>query len=76
MRWRAKHLGVRQHLTSKIAAVESPTYFQDTMLQGAFKCMQHDHFFRSISDNETEMRDRFRFAAPFRYWVLLPNVFS
>ena len=64
VRWRAKHLGVRQHLTSKITAFESPSYFQDTMLQGAFKFMQHDHFFQAISDNETEMRDRFRFAAP------------
>ena len=64
VRWQAKHLGVRQHLTSKITAFESPSYFQDTMLQGAFKFMQHDHFFQKISDNETEMRDRFSFAAP------------
>jgi ligand-binding SRPBCC domain-containing protein len=64
VRWRANHLGVRQHLTSKITAFETPHYFQDTMLEGAFAFMQHDHFFRAISDNETEMRDRFRFAAP------------
>ena len=64
VRWRAKPLGVRQHLTSKITAFESPSYFQDTMLEGAFKFMQHDHFFDAVSENETEMRDRFRFAAP------------
>ena len=64
VRWRAKHLGVRQHLTSKITAFESPRYFQDTMLEGAFKFMQHDHFFEALSGAETEMRDRFRFAAP------------
>ncbi len=64
VRWRAKHLGVRQHLTSRITGFASPTYFQDTMLEGAFKFMQHDHFFEAVSDNQTEMRDRFRFAAP------------
>lgn len=64
VRWRAKHLGVRQHLTSKITAFDSPHYFQDTMLEGAFKFMQHDHFFVALSDAETEMKDRFVFAAP------------
>ena len=64
VRWRAKHLGVRQHLTSKITAFDSPRYFQDTMIEGAFKFMQHDHFFRALSEIETEMIDRFMFAAP------------
>ncbi len=64
VRWRAKHLGVRQHLTSKITAFDSPRYFQDTMLEGAFKFMQHDHFFVALSESETEMKDRFTFAAP------------
>jgi ligand-binding SRPBCC domain-containing protein len=62
--WRAKHLGVWQHLTSEITAMESPTYFQDTMVQGAFRFMQHDHYFRSLSSCETEMKDVFCFAAP------------
>ena len=64
VRWRARHFGIRQHLTSKITAFESPTYFQDTMTEGAFKCMQHDHYFSSASDGSTVMRDTFRFAAP------------
>jgi ligand-binding SRPBCC domain-containing protein len=64
VRWRAKHLGVRQHLTSKITAFDSPRYFQDTMVEGAFKFMQHDHFFTAISESQTEIRDRFTFAAP------------
>jgi ligand-binding SRPBCC domain-containing protein len=62
--WRAKHLGVWQHVTSEITAMEPPTYFQDTMVQGAFRFMQHDHYFRSLSSCETEMKDAFRFAAP------------
>jgi len=35
------------------------------MCRGAFKAMQHDHYFRAVSSNETEMKDIFRFAAPF-----------
>src|SRR5947208_3006607 len=62
--WRAKHLGVWQTLTSEITAMNRPAYFQDTMVRGAFRFMQHDHFFRAISDRQTEMKDVFRFAAP------------
>jgi hypothetical protein len=64
VRWRARHLGFRQYLTSKITAFDSPRYFQDTMIEGIFKFMQHDHFFLAVSENNTEMRDRFTFAAP------------
>ena len=64
VRWQARHLGVWQHLTSKITALESPTYFQDTMIEGAFKFFQHDHFFLAVGQDETEMRDRLRFEAP------------
>jgi ligand-binding SRPBCC domain-containing protein len=64
VRWRAKHCGIRQHLTSKITAFDYPRYFQDTMIEGAFKFMQHDHYFNPISENQTEMKDRFTFAAP------------
>ncbi|MCU1234433.1 MAG: hypothetical protein JWP63_2400 [Candidatus Solibacter sp.] len=62
--WRAKHFGVWHNLTSEITALERPIYFQDTMIRGIFRAMQHDHFFRASSDNETEMRDVFHFAAP------------
>lgn len=62
--WQARHFGILQKLTSEITAMERPTYFQDTMLRGAFRSMKHDHFFRSLSPEETEMRDVFYFAAP------------
>jgi hypothetical protein len=65
VRWRARHFGIRQHLTSKITAFDSPNYFQDTMMEGVFTFMQHDHFFSALSETSTEMRDRFTFAAPF-----------
>ncbi len=57
--WRAKHFGVWQTLTSEITAMESPSYFQDTMIQGAFRFMKHDHFFRSLPSGQTEMKDIF-----------------
>ena len=63
--WRARHFGVRQRLTSEITAFDRPHYFQDTMLRGAFRKMQHDHYFESMSPQEICMRDVFRFAAPF-----------
>ena len=62
--WRAKHFGVWQKLTSEITAMDRPRYFQDTMIRGAFRSMQHDHSFRSLSPDETEMIDVFCFAAP------------
>lgn len=34
------------------------------MVQGIFRSMKHDHFFRSLSPGETEVRDVFCFAAP------------
>ena len=34
------------------------------MIEGAFRWMKHDHYFRSLFKNDTEMKDVFRFAAP------------
>jgi len=62
--WRAKHFWVWHKLTSEITAMDQPTYFQDTMIQGVFQFMQHDYFFRPLSRDTTEMKDVFRFAAP------------
>jgi ligand-binding SRPBCC domain-containing protein len=62
--WRARHFGVSQNLTSEITALQPPTYFQDTMIYGAFRSMQHDHYFRTLPSGATEMKDIFRFAAP------------
>jgi ligand-binding SRPBCC domain-containing protein len=62
--WRAKHFGCWQRLTSEITAMDRPRYFQDAMVDGIFRWMRHDHFFRSISPDQTEMRDVFCFAAP------------
>lgn len=64
VRWKATHFGVEQHLASRITAFDRPAYFQDTMIEGAFRFMQHDHYFKSIYPGGTEMKDRFIFTAP------------
>ena len=69
--WRARHFGVRQRLTSEIVALERPIYFRDVMIRGAFYSMEHDHYFRTMPSGETEMRDVFRFAAP---WGVLGRI--
>jgi ligand-binding SRPBCC domain-containing protein len=62
--WRAKHFGIRFRLTSEIAAMDRPAYFQDKQVRGPFRSMVHDHFFRSLPGATTEMKDVFCFAAP------------
>ena len=62
--WRAKHLGFWRQLTSEITGMDRPAWFQDAMVRGIFRFMKHDHYFRALSPNETEMRDVFCFAAP------------
>jgi ligand-binding SRPBCC domain-containing protein len=62
--WRARHLGVRQRLTSRISAYERPAYFQDVMVRGAFAWMEHDHWLDATPEGGTVLRDELRFAAP------------
>ena len=62
--WRAKHFGVWQNLTSQTTALESPSYFQVTMIQGIFRSMQADHLFRTLPSGATQMKDILSVAAP------------
>jgi len=62
--WRAKHVGVWQHLTSKITAYDRPSYFVDEMVQGAFKRFRHEHHFKQ-ADTSTLMIDKFDYTSPF-----------
>jgi ligand-binding SRPBCC domain-containing protein len=61
--WRAKHLGVVQHLTSVITKMEGPHYFEDQMLKGPFKKIFHKHYF-CLKDGKTIMKDVFEFESP------------
>jgi hypothetical protein len=62
--WRAKHFGVWQNLTSEFTAMQSPIYFQATMVKGIFRSMQADHYFRTLPSGATEMKDLLRVVAP------------
>ncbi len=61
--WEATHFGVRQKLTSKITAFDRPRYFRDSLVQGAFKRFDHDHYFEA-TDNQTLIKDVFDFDSP------------
>lgn len=56
--WKAKHFGFYQILTSKITEFESPSYFADEMIEGAFKKFKHEHHFIDFN-NGTLMTDFF-----------------
>src|SRR3989344_2811916 len=62
--WKAKHFGVTQTLTSEISEMNSPFMFEDRMLQGTFKNIQHQHLFEEES-GKTIMKDVFIFESPF-----------
>lgn len=62
--WRARHLGVRQHLTTRITGYDRPRWFQDSQERGAFAWFVHDHHFEPAPGGGTVLRDVFRFAAP------------
>ncbi len=61
--WRARHFGVWQSLTVCVTVFERPTHFADVMLRGAFRSMEHHHYFEQ-SGSGTTMRDVFRFQSP------------
>ena len=62
--WKARHFGVWQTLTSRITVLERPTHFRDSMVLGAVKRFDHDHYFSAESGDGTVMRDIFDYSAP------------
>ena len=61
--WRARHFGIWQSLTVRITEFEPPTHFADVMLRGAFRRMEHHHYFERSSEG-TVMRDLFSYESP------------
>lgn len=61
--WRARHFGVWQSLTVRVTAFERPVHFADAMIRGAFRRMEHHHWFEP-SAGGTIMRDVFTFESP------------
>src|SRR4030095_6224210 len=62
--WRGRHFGVWQSLTVRVTVFERPTHFGDAMVRGAFRSMEHHHYFEP-SATGTTMRDVFSFESPF-----------
>ena len=61
--WRGRHFGLWQTLTVRITAMERPNYFSDSMVRGAFRRMDHQHYFAESSGG-TLMRDVFSYQSP------------
>jgi len=62
--WRAKHFFKTRLLRVKITSFRKPDHFIDEQLQGDFKMMKHEHYFKSC-DNGTLLIDLFHFESPY-----------
>lgn len=62
--WRAKHFGIYQKLSTKITEFDSPKFFVDEMVKGAFKGFRHEHHFLALNGC-TLMTDIFDYQSPF-----------
>ena len=61
---RARHLGVRWTLTSRVTAYDRPASFVDEQVRGPFSQLRHEHSFRRQPDGSTLMVDRMSFRSP------------
>jgi len=61
--WEARHLGVRQRLTTRITEMEPPRTFTDEQVRGAFAALHHVHRFIQV-DGGTEVVDDFAYRLP------------
>lgn len=71
--WKAKHFGITQTLTSEISEMDSPFMFEDRMLEGTFKKINHQHLFEE-EGKKTIMKDVFVFESPFGVYGKLFNI--
>jgi ligand-binding SRPBCC domain-containing protein len=58
--WQAKHLFRQRRLKVKITAMERPQFFMDEQVEGDFRKMKHEHYFKP-AENGTIMIDQFYF---------------
>jgi ligand-binding SRPBCC domain-containing protein len=70
--WKARHFRIVQTLTSKITKMESPNFFEDRMINGAFKSIKHMHTFEQNGE-QTIMKDVFEFESPLGFLGKLFN---
>lgn len=62
--WKARHFFKTRFLRSKITAMKIPEMFIDEQIEGDFKIMKHEHYFKPC-DNGTIMIDIFYFESPY-----------
>lgn len=62
--WQAKHLFKNRLLRVKISEMKKSEMFLDEQLQGDFKMMKHEHYFKPC-DNGTIVIDLFHFETPY-----------
>ncbi|MBK5272080.1 MAG: SRPBCC family protein [Bacteroidia bacterium] len=62
--WRAKHFFKTRLLRVKITSMKKPDHFIDEQVQGDFKEMKHEHYFKPC-DNGTILIDLFHFVSPY-----------
>ena len=61
--WEAVHLGIKQHLTTRITRFERPRLFVDEQVRGAFASFSHTHEFHPDGDSSV-MVDVFYYRSP------------
>ncbi|HMR91247.1 MAG TPA: SRPBCC family protein [Chitinophagaceae bacterium] len=62
--WKAKHLFKTRLLRTKITAMKKGEMFVDEQIEGDFKSLKHEHYFKPC-DNGTIMIDLFDFESPY-----------
>ncbi|MGI5522473.1 SRPBCC family protein [Micromonospora sp. CA-259024] len=62
--FRARHLGLRWCMTSRITVYERPYRFVDEQTQGPFSALRHEHHFQDLDCGGTKMTDRLSISAP------------
>lgn len=58
--WKAKHLFKQRFLKVKMSFLKRPHVFIDEQVEGNFKSLKHEHYFKPI-ENGTLLIDQFRF---------------
>lgn len=62
--WEARHMCLRQRLTSRITSMQRPHLFVDELVRGAFKSFRHEHRFEQASEGVVRVTDDFVFESP------------
>lgn len=62
--WKARHLFKSRMLRVKITEMKKPELFTDEQLQGDFKMMKHEHYFKPC-ENGTILIDLFHYETPY-----------